>query len=179
MKTASIICFCILIALAAGKPEPDVAGHNEDLPNECDPIDKKPCSQKNKSCRDNDGDGHWQCICNKGYTKDVNDACEKSSCGAYGNDNDKGQYLTVKASGECFYIEQQSMSLVEAVALCKTKFQGQGRLFEPRTINSNIFAGSIAQSLSPKEGFWIGIRAAVHDEDRKFYYISQGPTEKK
>jgi len=166
--------------LAAGKPEPDVAGHDgEHSKNKCIPIDKNPCSKKNMHCQDNDADGHWECICKEGYAKDENGACEKSSCGAYGDDNDKGQYMTVKTSGECLYFEQQSLSLVDAVARCKTKFQGKGRLLEPRTTQSNDNAALIARTLSPKQAFWIGIRARIHDEDRKFYYISQGPKEKK
>ena len=67
------------------------------------------------------------------------------------------------------------MKFVDAVAFCKTKFKGIGRLYEPRSKISNIEAGSIARQISPNQPFWIGIRARVHDEDRKFYYISQGP----
>ena len=64
-----------------------------------------------------------------------------------------------------------------AVASCKTKFDGQGRLFEPRSKGSNTNVVGLAAGLGLHKAFWIGIRTQPHIEDshKNFYYISKGP----
>ena len=41
-----------------------------------------------------------------------------------------GEYRTIK--GRCYYYELTALKFTTAVANCKTKFDGTGRLFEPR-----------------------------------------------
>ena len=68
------------------------------------------------------------------------------------------------------------MEFVDSVANCKMKFDGKGRLFEPRTEESHIKVVQLAQKKYPVEAFWIGIRTRPHwsPKKRKFYYLSEG-----
>ena len=69
---------------------------------------------------------------------------------------------------------------VSSVANCKTKFNGNGRLFEPiDTKDSDISIYKQAQKISKDTGFWIDMRTQVHDLSHNktaFYYLSTGPS---
>ena len=83
-----------------------------------------------------------------------------------------------KISKKCYYFETKALNYTAAADNCKGKFNGQGRLFEPRDVNTNDAVVAIAQSFYPNEDFWLGIRSRPHDqnfEDSRFYYLSEGP----
>ena len=86
-----------------------------------------------------------------------------------------GEYLIVDS--RCYYFEKNFFTFTEAVTNCKEKFNGKGRLFEPRSISSNNNVFTEAKTLSPNEKFWIGVRTQTHDSQRKFYYLSIGTSQ--
>ena len=69
------------------------------------------------------------------------------------------------------------MEYEDAVTNCKAKFNGNGRLFEPRSKSDNNNVVGLARAISANQPFWIGIRVQPHDESRDFYYLSEGPKE--
>jgi len=172
METSPIFLFGILFLLV-GTTAADNVNKHDPKPEEtkCNPK-KSDCEDKNNQyCQDMDGDGHWTCACNPGYSRDIDGFCELSVC-QYNNHHD-GEYRTVK--GNCYYYQKSSMQYVDAVANCKSKFGGSGRLFEPRSKKDNTDVVGLARAISPNQPFWIGIRAQPHDEDHKHYYLSEGP----
>jgi len=99
----------------------------------------------------------------------------------YGYDHE-GYRTDKKVSKKCYYFEQRALNFSSAGEVCKGKFNGNGRLFEPRNVETNDAVTAIAQAFYPNEAFWLGIRARPHDQDTKksrFYYISEGPTDVK
>merc|ERR1712110_321975 len=64
---------------------------------------------------------------------------------------------------------------------CKTKFNGNGRLFEPKlNKNADVLVYKQAQKISKREGFWIGIRTQINIQShgkKDFYYLSEGPSQ--
>merc|ERR1712184_83301 len=143
----------------------------------------------NMRCQDDDGDGIWKCDCLEGFhipnndKKCVLDACTFVTSNPHGRhpqvEHDGGEYRTV--SGKCYYFENSNMDFVTAAANCKSKFNGNGRLFEPRDIETHeLVAGEalvIKTEINSNELFWIGVRAQPHSTSRKFYYLSSHLTE--
>merc|ERR1712110_157944 len=182
METSPIFLFGILILLvgtAAGKGKHP---NNEHKGFPCDPEnndknnENKDCPNNNQRCEDDDGDGHWYCSCEDQYSVPNEDGfCKLDICGRYGDDSD-GDYQTI--DGRCYYFEKvNSLDFVGAVASCKTKFDGKGRLFEPRSKGSNTNVVGQAAGLGLDKALWIGIRTQPHIEGAhiNFYYISKGP----
>ena len=90
-------------------------------------------------------------------------------------DHPNGEYRTV--DGKCYYYQKSGMEYEDAVTNCKAKFNGNGRLFEPRgTKDSDTKIYKQAQQLDNNTLFWIGIRTQVKDIEHEFYYISEGPS---
>ena len=90
-------------------------------------------------------------------------------------DHPNGEYRTVE--GKCYYYQKSGMEYEDAVTNCKAKFNGNGRLFEPRSKSDNNNVVGLARAISANQPFWIGIRTQPHDESRDFYYLSEGPKE--
>ena len=88
-----------------------------------------------------------------------------------------GEYKTIH--GRCYYFEKKQLrNFVDAAADCQYKFNGNGMLFEPRDNKvSDTSVYKEAQKIDNNFGFWIGIRTQVHDIEREFYYLSDGPSE--
>merc|ERR1712241_364862 len=181
METSLCFLFCILILFAVteaarNETESAVDGkHNTQ--GLCDPENPKSCTAKSSQrCEDDDGDGHWYCSCIDKYETMSDDGfCRLDECSVYGTDND-GEYKTIDK--QCFYFEQKkSSNFVEAHESCKSKFNGKGRLFEPKNEDSNNAVVNVAQSLSSGEAHWIGIRSRPHLENshKDFYYVTKGP----
>jgi hypothetical protein len=167
METSPIFLFGILILLAG-----TTAADSDDSDKKCDP-EKDQCSDKSfQYCQDHDGNGKWTCACEPGYSRDMDGHCVLSACSYEEHPN--GEYRTV--DGKCFYYQKSDMEYVDAVANCKSKFNGNGRLFEPKSKKINEWVVGLARAISANQPFWIGIRTQPHDESRDFYYLSEGPS---
>ena len=72
---------------------------------------------------------------------------------------------------KCVYYETQGYNYEDAKQNCKTKFDGNGRLFEPTTWNENEIAYKIGKQLGNKN--W---RIGINDEQSEghFSYESTG-----
>ena len=94
-----------------------------------------------------------------------------------------GEYVTLLINGEgkCFYYDQQSRDYENAAANCKSTFNGNGRLFEPKlNKDDDTLVYKQAQKINKNEGFWIGVRTQVHIQNHgksDFYYLSEGPSQ--
>ena len=97
------------------------------------------------------------------------DAC------SYGNLSD-GEYRTVLDN--CYFYYKSHFNFTQAAAQCKKTFNGNGRLFEPTTVSSNDVVIGLARSIAEgNQAFWIGVRTQPHDQDKFYYYLSEGPKE--
>merc|ERR1711935_981576 len=171
METSSIFLFGILILLAGSTAAKK--RDSDDIDKKCDPK-KDQCSDKNfQYCQDHDGNGRWTCACEPGYSRDMDGHCVLSACDMSFGDHHNGEYRTV--DGKCFYYQKSGMEYADAVTNCKAKFNGNGRLFEPRSKSDNNDVVGLARAISANQPFWIGIRVQPHDESRDFYYLSEGP----
>jgi len=181
MKTSPLFLFSFLIlwvgTTAAGAEKPEIGDHGSGNKHKCKPEEKKPCEKNFQRCQDDDYDGHWECACEKDYEEDLDGNCQFSNCMLYGTAK-QGYRTDRKISKKCYYFETKALNYTAAADNCKGKFNGQGRLFEPRDVNTNDAVVAIAQSFYPNEEFWLGIRSRPHDqnfEDSRFYYLSEGP----
>merc|ERR1712241_430894 len=183
METSPLLfTFLIFLAAAAGRnkvPEISDEVQEEDFfgkhgVQECDPKKAKPCSKSNMRCEDDAGDGHWECTCVAGYTLDSDGLCELR--GSNYQDDSNGVYRIDKVSKKVFYFGKRSEDFTDAVEVCKQAFQGNGKLFEPKTNAMNTNIASLARSVNGDSPFWIGVRTRPHNEDRAFYYLSEDPS---
>jgi len=133
---------------------------------------KKSDCELNERCQDDDGNGIWTCDCQKDYYFDEADKCQLDVCVFDADLN--GEYRTV--SGKCYYFQTNPLDFVGAVLNCKSKFNGKGKLFEPRSEQINDHVANTARAITPNQPHWIGVRTQQHDEGRHFYYLSEGPT---
>jgi len=182
METSLISLFCILVVLA-GTATAGVSYHDVPGVTKCDPDDKKTNCKQNEHCQDEDADGHWTCVCLEGYYVANDDGhCVLDACPFGSGEVDNhgrhtsaavGEYRTIK--GRCYYYELTALKFTTAVANCKTKFDGTGRLFEPREKQISDTVVSQARAINNDEAYWLGIRTQVHTDDRKFYYLTEGP----
>merc|ERR1712110_135722 len=173
METSPILLFGILILLAGSTAA--IKKDSDDIDKKCDPK-KDQCSDKNfQYCQDHDGNGRWTCACEPGYSRDMDGHCVLSACDMSFGDHPNGEYRTVE--GKCYYYQKSGMEYADAVTNCKAKFNGNGRLFEPRSKSDNNNVVSQARQINANQPFWIGIRVQPHDESRDFYYLSEGPNE--
>ena len=90
-----------------------------------------------------------------------------------------GKYTTIK--GSCYYFTtKNTRDFMSSASNCKTKFNGNGRLFEPmdnKTSDTYVFKYAQKLRLNLEEKLsWIGVRTQVHETKRVFYYLSKGPT---
>merc|ERR1712241_489604 len=184
METSPLLfTFLIFLAAAAGRTtdpeisdelqEEDFLGKHDGV-KECDPKKANPCSKSNMRCEDDAGDGHWECTCVAGYTLDNDGLCEPSISDY--QDDSNGVYRIDKVSKKVFYFGKRSEDFTDAVEVCKQAFQGNGKLFEPKTNAMNTNIASLARSVNGDSAFWIGVRTRPHNEDRAFYYISEDPS---
>merc|ERR1712110_851450 len=174
METSPIFLFGILILLTGSTAA--LKKDSDDIDKKCDPK-KDQCSDKNfQYCQDHDGNGRWTCACEPGYSRDMDGHCVLSACDMSFGDHPNGEYRTVE--GKCYYYQKSGMEYADAVTNCKAKFNGNGRLFEPRSKSDNNDVVSQARQINANQPFWIGIRVQPHDESRDFYYLSEGPNEK-
>merc|ERR1712110_1008563 len=163
METSPIFLSCILILLASTTAA------------------RKP--------QDHDADGKWTCDCLPGYFVPNDDGfCIPGACGrnkvVFHDDFSApvGEYVSILIEGEakCFYYDQQSRDYENAAANCKSTFNGNGRLFEPKlNAKSDALVYKQAQKINKQEGFWIGVRTQVHIQNHgksDFYYLTDGPT---
>merc|ERR1712083_232972 len=183
MKTFQVFLFTFFLASAAAArfPDPEISDefqeedflgkHNGGPPDDCN---ENGCKKNHERCEDDDGDGHWECSCGDGYTRDNDGLCEISNS-AY-QDDSNGVYRVDKISKKVFYFGRKSESFTDAVEVCKQAFQGNGKLFEPRSSKMNIAIGALAQFVSNNNPFWIGVRTRPHNEGRVFYYLSENPS---
>jgi len=183
METSPLLfTFLIFLAAAAGRTtdpeisdelqEEDFLGkHPNGPPNDCN---EKGCDKNHERCEDDDGDGHWECSCGDGYTRDNDGLCEISNSDY--QDDSNGVYRVDKFSKKVFYFGKKSEDFTDAVDVCKQAFQGNGKLFEPRSSDMNIAIGALARSVSNNNPFWIGVRTRPHNEGRVFYYLSEDPS---
>merc|ERR1712223_1968638 len=183
MKTFQVFLFTFFLAstTAARFPDPEISDefqeedflgkHNGGPPDDCN---EKGCDKNHERCEDDDGDGHWECSCGEGYTRDNDGLCEISNS-AY-QDGSNGVYRVVKISKKVFYFGRKSESFTDAVEVCKQAFQGNGKLFEPKSNKMNTAIGALAQFVSNNNPFWIGVRTRPHNEGRVFYYLSENPS---
>jgi len=141
---------------------------------ECDPTGNHNDCPDNQRCQDDNADGHWTCACKPNHYFDENRHCLLDVCTS--GIDPAGEYITVL--GKCFYFEKKNlMKFADSAANCKYKFNGNGRLFEPKdNLVSDISVYKQAQKISNNDGFWIGIRTQVHDTKREFYYLTEGPS---
>jgi len=144
---------------------------------ECNPENdiNDECTE-NQRCQDDDADGAWSCACIEGYeVVNQNDGfCALNVCPMKGDS--EGEYKTI--DGKCYYFHTTKNPFTEAVADCKTKFEGDGRLFEPRTKKISNKVATFARAM--KSGpFWIGVRKQAQSEEKEFYYLTEGPTGEK
>merc|ERR1712241_1070007 len=183
METSPLLfTFLIFLAAAAGRTtDPEISDElqEEDFlgkhgVQECDPKKAKPCSKSNMRCEDDAGDGHWECTCVAGYKLDSDGLCEPSVSDY--QDDSNGVYRIDKVSKKVFYFGKRSEDFTDAVEVCKQAFQGNGKLFEPKTDAMNTNIGSPARSVNNNSPFWIGVRTRPHNEDRAFYYLSEDPS---
>jgi len=183
MKTFQVFLFTFFLAsaTAARFPDPEISDefqeedflgkHNGGPPDDCN---ENGCKKNHERCEDDDGDGHWECSCGDGYTRDNDGLCEISNS-AY-QDDSNGVYRVDKISKKVFYFGRKSESFTDAVEVCKQAFQGNGKLFEPKSNKMNTAIGALAQFVSNNNPFWIGVRTRPHNEGRVFYYLSENPS---
>merc|ERR1712241_433353 len=170
-----LVAFVLLLAIAAA------SGFERSDDTNCDPkpkkgVDNECASKKNQYCADGDGDGEWHCECNPGFTRDHSDFCLPST--ANFDEESDGEYIVT--DGKTFYYQEKNdKNYVDAHAECKLKFGGNGRLYEPRNETEFKIVAAVARSLNKATLTWIGIRTQPLSEDREFYYLTQGPQEKK
>jgi len=185
METFPILWFFISTLLASGSTKGMIGRHPNHNPKECDPEGVttnhdviKQCDA-NQRCHDDDGDGHFYCDCQENYYIPNPDdgQCKPGFCPYAADPN--GVYQTIIE--RCYYFERQVFDYVGAVANCKTKFNGLGRLFEPKNNEEKFHDTQViqyAQKLNDinniDEGYWIGIRTRVHAKTHgksDFYYV--------
>ena len=73
--------------------------------------------------------------------------------------------------GKCYYISKNKKSAEDADRFCKTTFNGQGQLFEPRTLDVNKKVHKFALSIK-NDHFWVGLNDKVNE--KSWVYNSDG-----
>jgi len=173
-----LVAFVLLLAIASASGQK----RSDDM--KCDPKPKKgvanECADKDDQiCADADGDGKWFCACKPGFIRDEDNFCVESP-GNYDEESD-GEYVIIKK--KVFFIqEKDSKDFVEAHAECKSKFGGNGRLYEPRDQAEFNKVAGMARSYNGEGNTWLGIRTqplAAQGDKREWYYMTKGPQEKK
>merc|ERR1712110_241474 len=197
METSPIFLCCVLILLAntasarSGANGADTG--KEKVGDKCDPTKGDDDCIQGQVCQDHDADGKWTCDCLPGYFVPNDDGfCRPGACHVYTRNKvvfhddssaPVGVYVSILIEGEakCFYFDLQSRDYENAAANCKSTFNGNGRLFEPKLnkgLDTSVY--KTAQKINKQEGFWIGVRTQVHIQSHgknDFYYLTNGPTE--
>ena len=64
-------------------------------------------------------------------------------------DAPNGEYRTIL--GKCYYFQKSALNFVDAAVNCESKFNGNGRLFEPKTKKSNNVVVNVAHHSALRE----------------------------
>ena len=64
-------------------------------------------------------------------------------------DAPNGEYITIL--GKCYYFQKSALNFVDAAVNCESKFNGNGRLFEPKTKKSNNVVVNVAHHSALRE----------------------------
>jgi len=82
-------------------------------------------------------------------------------------------YFTIR--GKCFYLENTAKTHLQAKTNCRNKFQGQGKLFEPRDSQSHWdVLGKIEEKGIPAARYWIGIKMQGANWNRNYFSFLTG-----
>merc|ERR1712110_261544 len=196
METSPIFLCCVLILLANTASARSGANGAETgkikVGDKCEPTKGDDDCIQGQVCQDHDADGRWTCDCLPGYFIPNDDGfCVPGACDVYTRNKvvfhddfstPVGEYVSLLIEGEarCFYYDQQSRDYENAAANCKSTFNGNGRLFEPKlSKDSDALVYKQAQKINKNEVFWIGVRTQVHIQNHgksDFYYLTDGPT---
>ena len=74
--------------------------------------------------------------------------------------------------GFCLYYEKINKTFEDAKANCETKFGGNGRLFEPKTVAINKKVHKTGKDNNLGLWFWIGVKANKYASDGSQISIS-------
>ena len=72
----------------------------------------------------------------------------------------------------CLYYEKAKKTFEDAKANCETKFGGNGRLFEPKTVAINKKVHKTGKDNNLGYHFWIGVKANAYASDGSQISIS-------
>jgi len=75
-------------------------------------------------------------------------------------------------NGKCVYIETSNYSYDDAKQKCETRFNNNGRLFQPKSWNENEVAFKLGKALENAYNWWIGINDKQNEG--QFVFESDG-----